>query len=59
MSDDVHPVLKPVLDALSMGYMLKSCEKCGSRYCGPIRCRFEDTEALSRPAEGASDVESA
>jgi hypothetical protein len=27
-------------------YPLRKCVKCGSRHCGPIRCRFENTEPV-------------
>jgi len=27
---------------------LRSCKACGSLYCGPLRCRFDDMEAMNR-----------
>jgi len=45
-ADFLHPAIAQALAPVRPP--LRACQHCGSLYCGPIRCRFEDTEALSR-----------
>lgn len=49
--DHVHPLFRDLMNALCKGADHRPCAGCSSPYCGTHRCRFEDTEALSRPAD--------
>lgn len=39
---NIDPLLAEILIAIARGPEAIPCPKCGSRDCGPVRCRFEE-----------------
>lgn len=57
--DHINELFRDLLNAMCKGPDLRPCAGCSSPYCGAGKCRFEDTEALSRPAENDARYEPA